>query len=91
MKKESLNIEKYIYNIENEEYIIYLIPEENNSTEFYIQKKDYGVISLAIGIDTNKLECSIEEFIEDNITEWVENCEDDIDKLENYYNPNMEI
>jgi len=89
--KNSLNIEKYIYTVNNAKYVIYLIPEENNLTGFYIQKKDYGLISLTDRLDTKLLECSIIEFINNNITKWVESCEDAIEKLENYYNPNMEI
>ena len=91
MKKSSLNIEKYICTVNNSKYVIYLIPEENNLTGFYIQKNNYGLLSLAVGLNIKLLECSIEDFINNNITEWIEIYEDSIDKLENYYNPNMEI
>lgn len=91
MKKDSLNVEKYICTFNNAEYIIYLVPEGNDLTGFYIQKKDYGLMSLTVGLNAKQLQCSIEEFINKNIAEWVEICEDAIDKIENYYNPNTEI
>lgn len=90
MKKDFFNVEKYICTVNNAEYIIYLFPE-NNSTGFYIRKQDSGLISLTAELNTKLLQCSVEEFIDNNINKWIEICEDAIEKIEQYYNPNMEI
>ena len=82
MKKEIIKIEKNTFNLESGEYIVYVFTGDENDLEFYIQKKQYGVISFAVGIFPKDLECSIDEFIQDSIEEWVTICEDDIARLE---------
>ena len=79
---EKLTVEKHIYNIDNEEYIIYLFPEDN-ITGFYIQKKDYGFISHCIGLDMTKMNCTNGEYIDENIREWIDSYKEDIEILEN--------
>ena len=80
---ENLAVEKHIYNIDNEEYIIYLFPEDNNMTGFYIQKKDYGFISHCIELDMTNINWTNEEYIDENIREWIDFYKEDIDILEN--------
>lgn len=82
LKKEKIQIEKYIWKHENTNYIIYLIPEDKKFTSFYIQKEDYGFISYEVSIDMDELGTSAEEFIKANIDAWVMDCELDIFKLE---------
>lgn len=82
MIEESLTIKKYIYKGEHSNYIIYLIPEEYNSTSFYIQREKCGIINLAIGLDLKQIQISAEDFIKENIEDWIEDYESDIDILE---------
>ena len=82
MRKEIIKIEKNTFILENGEYIVYVFTEEENILEFYIQKKQYGIMSFALGIEIKDLDCSIDEFIQDNINEWVMVCEHDIERLE---------
>lgn len=80
--KETINIEKLVYNINDKEYNLYLTPGEYNSTGFYIQRKNSGIISFCIGVEVRRLGCSVEDFIDDNIKDWVEDYEQEIEKLE---------
>ena len=82
MKKETLTVKKYTYKWEESNFTIYLIPEKDNYTSFYIQKEDYGFLSHEISIDLDELGTSAEEFIKANIDAWVMDCELDIFKLE---------
>lgn len=84
MKKEEMGITKYLVNFNDNDYTIYLMAneEQKDFTDFYIQKKGYGLISHVVGININELDCSVETFIDDNLTEWIESCEDDIHSLE---------
>lgn len=82
MTEQSITIKKYTYAKQKSNYIIYLIPEEHNLTSVYIQKEQYGLMSLAIGLDFKELEIPIEDYIEENIEDWIESCEMDIDVLE---------
>ena len=40
-------------------------------TEFYISEKDYGIIEYVIGLDLNNTGKNIEDFINDNLIEWI--------------------
>ena len=85
MEKINLEIEKYTFVYDNEDnYFIYVIPSQENKdfTDFYIQKEDYDFISFCIGLDMKKINCSNQEFINDNIMDWIDNYEDDIEALE---------
>ena len=82
MSKEIIKIEKNTFNLGADEYIVYVFPEEENCLNFYIQKKQYGIMSFALGIEIKNLQGSIDEFVKDNIEEWVTICEHDIAKIE---------
>lgn len=87
MKKEKLNIDRYIVeNDAGDKYNVLVIPEDETDINFYIQKVGYGVISYEIGFTKENFERfnqSIEDFINENKDEWIESCEYDIQKLEN--------
>ena len=82
MKKESLNVIKYTVESDfNEFYDIFLIPENNNdSMGFYIQKQGIGTISFALGLQMKDYEQidNIDNFIDENLDEWISVCELDI-------------
>lgn len=77
-------IERYTYNKEKDRYFVYLIEDEDDekTTDFYIQKKGYGIISHVIGLNIDELEVELNEFINNNLDEWIEVCLSDIEKLE---------
>lgn len=85
MKKDIINVTKYTFESNFKElYDVFLIPEKDDSMNFYIQKQGYGIISHGVGIqmkDFKKLD-SVEDFIDANLNEWMENCEHDIETLE---------
>ena len=83
MNKEKISVEKYVYTKNGTEYLIYMFPEEDHFTQFYIQKKDYGLISHTVGVHIEDVDSSIEEFINNNIDNWIDICEDNIQTLEN--------
>lgn len=85
MEKIDLQIEKYSYQYDNRDnYFVYAIPSQKDKsyTEFYIQKEDYGFISFCISLNINQMNCSNQEYINENIIEWIDNYEDDIEVLE---------
>lgn len=86
MKKEEQKIIKYHIEKDNQEYYIYQIPndnEDNGLTGFYIQKKDYGLITYCIGIYINQLAFPVEDFIKDHINDWILLANIDLEKNEN--------
>ena len=82
--EEMLEIARYEYDYKKGKYLVYLIEneEDENVTDFYIQKKGYGNISHTIGFNIDELETDIDEYIKDNLKEWVDICLSDIEKLE---------
>lgn len=85
MEKFNLEIEKYSFVYDNNEnYFVYAIPSQKDKdfTEFYIQKDSYGFISFCIGLDMKKMNCTNQEFINENIMEWIDSYENDIEVLE---------
>lgn len=58
------------YEILNKTYLVY-IKEKEDFTEFYISEKDYGIIEYVIGLDLNNTGKNIEDFINDNLIEWI--------------------
>lgn len=72
------NMQVKEYEILKETYLVY-INEKEDWTEFYISKKEYGIISFMIGLDLNKIGVNLDQFIHDNLIEWIYN-----------YNSNME-
>lgn len=85
MEKFNLEIEKYSFVYDNNEnYFVYAIPSQKDKdfTEFYIQKDSYGFFSFCIGLDMKKMNCTNQEFINENIMEWIDSYENDIEVLE---------
>lgn len=58
-----------------------IIHESTEMISFYLQKKDYGLISFCIGITKNP-KIDIEKFIAYNLNEWIELYNEDLEKLE---------
>lgn len=58
------------YKILDKIYLVY-IKEKEDFTEFYISEKDYGIIEYVIGLDLNNTGKNIEDFINDNLIEWI--------------------
>ncbi len=85
MERINLEIEKYsfVYD-DNEKYFVYAIPVQNKTeyTGFYIQKEKYDFIFHCTTLSMNQMNCTNEEFIEENIMEWTNFYEDEIDILE---------
>lgn len=71
-----LEIEKFIYKKDENEYLVYLIENEvdDNITDFYIKKKESKNLNYVIGIEMDNLEEDIEEFIESHLDEWISIC-----------------
>lgn len=67
---KEINVKVYDYEIAKETYYIYVYKTEDNMTGFYVRKKDYGIIKFEVGIEIEKLNKTIEEFIDENIIEW---------------------
>lgn len=84
VNESMIEMERYAYTKNKNKYLVYLIENEDDEkiTDFYIQKKDAGIISHAIGLNVDELETEIDEFINDNLDEWIEICLSDIEKLE---------
>ena len=86
MKKEEHNIIKYHIEKGNEKYFIYQISNDDEDTDltgFYIQKKDYGLITYCIGIYISQLAFPVEDFIKDHINDWILLANIDLEKNEN--------
>jgi len=75
MQKENLEITKYSYTKNKDEYSIYIIPnsKEIETVEFYIQKNKQGTI-YRIGESNLKSRDDIEQTIEEIIAENIENA-----------------
>lgn len=67
---KEINVKVKEINIAEETYFVYVY-EQKYITKFYIQQKDYGIIRFAIGLDLNKLGKTIEDFINENIIDWI--------------------
>ena len=67
------------YEILKEKYLVY-INENEDGTDFYISKKDYGIIKFMIGLDLNKIGISIDDFINDKLIEWIYNYNLDLEE-----------
>lgn len=85
MEKINLEIEKYSFKYDDgDNYYVFAVPSQKDKdfTEFYIQKEDYGFISFCISMDMKKMNCTNQDFINDNIMDWIDDYEDDIEVLE---------
>lgn len=83
MKKSSLNIETYNITKNDNEYILYLIPESDNSIDIYIQRKQCGIIIHCIGLISKRMDRGIEDVINYNIDKWIEDYDNEIEDIEN--------
>lgn len=86
-KTNSVNADwkEYCYEAKNQTGYVtvdYIYFNDENSTDFYINKKGYGLMTHCVGINIAQLTCSIDEFINHNIEEWIENTNIDIEMLE---------
>lgn len=69
---KEINVKVQEFEILEEIYLVYVY-EKENFTEFYIGKKDYGIIRFMIGLDLNEIGISVEDFINDKLIEWIYN------------------
>ncbi len=67
------------YEILKETYLVY-INEREDWTDFYISKKDYGIIKFMIGLDLNKIGISVDDFINNKLIEWIYNYNLDMEE-----------
>jgi len=81
MRKEKImEIEKYIFDKNDTEYYVYVSKnKEDNFTEFYFGKKDYGIIDFKIGFYVES-EDEIEEYIKMDIDKWIGDFENSCEK-----------
>lgn len=92
MEKLNLQIEKYSFIYDNNDtYFVYSIQSTQDKayTDFYIQKENYGFISFCISLNMKEIDSTNEEFINENIMEWIDLYEDDIEVLEDEKRLNM--
>ena len=84
MDKENIECIRYKKEFDGKTYYIFLIPDEQDSsmTNFYMQEDNYGFMSMEMGIYLDKLNVSIEEFINGYFNEWLESYKEEILKLE---------
>ncbi len=78
MIKQKLNITRYKINRDTQQYYLYLLPKENY-LDFCIEKDGYANIYHMTEIESSQLKESIEDFIKNNINEWLEILEDIIE------------
>lgn len=77
MKEIKVKVEEF--EILQETYFIYIY-EKKNMTEFYIGKKDCGIIKFMIGLDLNKIGISVDDFIYNKLIEWIYNYNLDMEE-----------
>lgn len=83
MKKETILMEKYTIKKDDQVYYI-LANNVKDISEFYITKKDYGIIEFMIGF--NILDCgwtTNKQVIDNYYIEWITLFENTIKRLEN--------
>lgn len=70
--KKSVNIGKFEINANDKIYIVYVFPKCDYSfSEFYITQEDNSIMSFCVGVQQEDIKPSLEEFINDNITKWI--------------------
>lgn len=79
MKSEMVQYLKYTVNVNGKTYLIFT-KTEDKVTRFYIQREGYGIIIFMIGLDLSILGCTEEEYISDNIDEWVEEYDEEVNE-----------
>ena len=77
---KEINVKVYEYEIAKETYYIYVYKTEDNMTEFYVGKKGYGIIRFEVGYEIEKLNKTIEDFINENLVEWAYFYNEDIEE-----------
>lgn len=79
MKSEMVQYLKYTVNVNGKTYLVFT-KTEDKVTRFYIQREGYGIISFMIGLDLSILGCAEEEYISDNIDEWAEEYDEEVNE-----------
>lgn len=78
MLRQELNITRYQIIRNTQKYYIYLLPKDKY-LDFCIEKDGYANIYHMAEIDSSQLIESIEAFIDNNINEWIEILEDNLE------------
>ena len=78
MKKEILEIEKYIYEEGKHNFIVYLVPGENNKIKIFVERDGCEFVSFAEVIEANKIIDNKEEYVKEHIKDWIIGWEFDI-------------
>lgn len=68
---KEIKVKVYEYDILSETYLVYVSKGEDDLTNFYVGKKGYGIIRYSIGVNMKELDLSVEEFINENLIEWI--------------------
>jgi len=76
---EEIKIKILEIKILKDTYLIFIY-EKENFTEFYVSKKDYGIIKFAIGVNLNEINKTLEDFVNDNLIEWIYNYNLDMEE-----------
>ena len=86
MKKEVISIEKFEIELYNKTYFILVYKKsEYGFYEFYITEEDNSIISFCVGSQITDKTLTIEEFIGDNIINWIYLYNKELDVLEEHY------
>lgn len=80
MRKEKMEIERYIFNRNDTEYYVY-VSENKEEKNIYLGKKDYGIVEFEIGF-LKRDDLDIEKYIEIYIDKWIEDFEEEIEEWE---------
>ena len=84
--KEVISIEKFEIELYNKTYFILVYKKsENGFYEFYITEEDNSIISFCVGSQITDITSTIEEFIGNNIINWIYLYNKELDILEEHY------
>ena len=78
MRKEKMEIERYIFNKNDTEYYVY-VSENKEEKNIYLGKKDYGIVEFEIGFLKGD-DLDIEKYIEIYIDKWIGDFENSCEK-----------
>ena len=81
MRKEKMEIERYIFNRNDTEYYVY-VSEDEETRNIHLGKKDYGIVEFEIGFLKGD-DLDIEKYIEIYIDKWIEDFEEEIEEWGN--------
>lgn len=79
MKSEMVQYLKYTVNVNGKTYLVFT-KAEDKVTRFYIQREGYGIIRFMIGLDLSILGCTEEDYISNNIDEWAEEYDEEVNE-----------